>query len=91
MRGGGAIECHIEGKYGDDSSTATWARRLVASETRAATLDGIAGAPLCITDDDTLVSAPALGRRLGKVPGPDGFHCEVLQLVSLWEARPLPA
>lgn len=69
------------GKYGDDGSPTQGALCMAVSETLAAALDGHAGAPLRINEDDTLSSAMALGRRLGKVPGPDGVHCETLQLV----------
>lgn len=43
---------------------------------------GWSGRPLRITEDATLASAPALGERLGTVPGADEVPCKALQLVS---------
>lgn len=77
-----AIEAHIADKYGDDGSAATWALRMVVSESRAAALGGSAGEQVRITEEATWASAMALGKLVAKVPGRDVMPCEVLQLMG---------
>lgn len=45
-------------------------------------LGGMAGEPLHLIEEATLASSMALGKRVGKVPGPDGMPCDVLQLLG---------
>lgn len=65
-----AIGDHIESKYGVDESVAR-VIRMIVWETRALTLDGVAGGPLEITEEATHPDLGVLlGEALGQGPGP---------------------